>query len=69
VAVTGGHAAIQADKKGASWKVAAAQALRSQTTASLSWIAARLRMGTAGSVSHHLYLARIEKRQITEFRA
>ena len=60
---------IQADRKGAGWKVAAVQALRSQTTASLSWIAARLRMGTADSVSHHLYLARLKKRQITEFRA
>jgi hypothetical protein len=60
---------IQADRKGANWKVAAVQALRSQTTAPLSWIAARLRMGTADSVSHHLYLARLKKRQITEFRA
>ena len=60
---------IQADKKGSGWKVAAAQALRCQTTASLSWIASRLRMGTAGSVSHHLYLVRKKRRQNTEFRA
>ena len=45
-----GPADILADSKGAQWKVRIALALSHQTTASTSWIAKQLNMGTPGNV-------------------
>jgi putative transposase len=55
--------------KGAPWKVDLAIAMRAETTAPLSWIASRLHMGTVGSVSHYLYLARHRLSKVTDLRA
>ncbi len=50
---------IARDAKSAKWKINAARLLRNKVTASHSWIAEKLNMGTPGSV--RVYLSRIEK--------
>ena len=42
-------------KKGHPAKIGMARRLRAETTVTLQWIAARLRMGTKGHLSHLLY--------------
>ena len=46
---------IEADPKGAPWKLAAAKRLRKKTTAGNPWIARRLRMGSPNYVSNRIH--------------
>ena len=55
---------LTAEPKGAPWKVDIALELRTGIGAPLNWLARELAMGTANSVSHHLWLARRSAREL-----
>lgn len=59
----------EVDRKSAEWKVSIAGALRRKTTASNRWIAEKLHMGAANSVSQYLSWAKADKVKIRILKA